>query len=344
MEQASERLAQLTSGRNVAMGELIEANQNLLAVTRKAAVMQGSVDVLEGKRRLLVRYRDRLEELVVSVEDAEITSADGDGSARSRAHAMSRIVSTAQEDLRREIARSMHDGPAQSMTNVVLQAQIVDRLIGRDAEAARAEVAELVRMVSRTLEATKTFIFEVRPMVLDDLGLLPTLRRDARERSQRAQVPIDFDSAGADRRLPVDVESTLFRMIDETLAGFVATHPEHISLRLDWGFRLVVLIATPYVPPVPVIGTADEIEASAATAAADARAAGGQEALPPALAAMMRDRVTDAAPHVREQTDTALPDDVWRGIVDRATTIGADVDLDDAGHCVRVAIDLPASG
>jgi hypothetical protein len=343
VEQASERLAQLTSGRNVAMGELIEANQNLLTITRKAAVMQGSIDVLEGKRKLLVRYRDRLEELALAVEEAEIAGGESDGAARSQVHAVSRIVATAQEDLRREIARSMHDGPAQSMTNIVMQAQIVDRLLGRDPEAARAEVDELVRMVGRTLEATKTFIFEVRPMVLDDLGLLPTLRRDARERSQRAQVPIDFDSAGADRRLPPDVESTLFRMIDETLAGFVSTRPDRVSLRLDWGIRLVILISTPYVPPVAAIGTAEEREASAVAAAAEVRAAGGQEALPPALAAMMRDRVADATPHVRDQEDTALPDVVWRGVVDRGSTIGADVDLDEAGHRVRIAIDLPAT-
>jgi two-component system sensor histidine kinase DegS len=344
VEQASERLAQLTSGRTVAVGEVIEANQSLMAVTRKAAVMQGSIDVLEGKKRMLVRYRDRLEELAASVEAAEIAVGESDGSARSQAHAVARIVSTAQEDLRREIARSMHDGPAQSMTNIVLQAQIVDRLIGKDPEAARAEVDELVRMVSRTLEATKTFIFEVRPMVLDDLGLLPTLRRDARERSQRSQVPIDFDSAGADRRLPADVESTLFRMIDEALAGYVSTRPDRISLRLDWGIRLVVIVATPYVAPIAAIGTAEEREASEVAEAAEARAAGGQEALPPALAAMMRDRVTDAAPQIRDPAGTALAEEVWRGIVDRASTIGADVDLDEEGHRVRVAIDLASPG
>jgi hypothetical protein len=338
VEQASEHLAQLTSGRNVAIGELVEANQTLLTVSRKAVVMQGSIDVLEGKRKLLVRYRDRLEELRTAVVDAEVSAVEGEGSAHGQGHGVSRIVSTAQEDLRREIARSMHDGPAQSLTNIVLQAQIVERLLGRDPEAVRAEVGELVRMVERTLEATKTFIFDVRPMVLDDLGLLPTLRRDARERSRRSQVPIDFDSVGADRRLPVDVESTLFRMIDEALAVFVSTRPERVSLRLDWDIRLVVLIATPYETPLEVIAAADGVAAAASAAAA----AAGHGELPPALAAMMRDRVADAAPRVREQAETALPDEAWRGIVDRAATIGADAELDEDGHRVRVAIDLPA--
>ena len=318
------------------MGELIEANQSLLAVARKSVVMQGSIDVLEGKRKLLVRYRDTLEDVCGAVADAEVASPDGDGRGHGQAHAVSRIIAAAQEDLRREIARAMHDGPAQSMTNIVMQAQIVERLLGRDPEAARAEVAELVRMVGRTLEATKTFIFDVRPMVLDDLGLLPTLRRDARERSQRAQVAIDFDSVGADRRLPADVESALFRMIDDALAGFVSTRPERISLRLDWGLRLVVVMATPYTPPVAAIESADA-ESPEDGPASDL------ETLSPALAAMMRDRVADATPRIREQEETALPEEVWRAVLDRAATIGADVELDEAGHRLRAAIDLPAA-
>jgi hypothetical protein len=80
-----------------------------------------------------------------------------------------------------------------------------------DPAKAGHEVRQLVAMVQQTLEATKSFIFDVRPMVLDDLGLVPTLRRAARERGRRAGVPVEFDSMGQDRRLPMDLESGLFR-------------------------------------------------------------------------------------------------------------------------------------
>jgi len=72
-----------------------------------------------------------------------------------------------------------------------------------------------VGMVQATLDATKGFIFDVRPMVLDDLGLVPTLRRATRDRGRRAHVPVEFESVGADRRLPVDIESAVFRILDE---------------------------------------------------------------------------------------------------------------------------------
>ena len=86
---------------------------------------------------------------------------------------------------------------------------------------AQGEVRQLVAMVQQTLEATKSFIFDVRPMVLDDLGLVPTLRRAARDRGRRAGVPVEFDSMGQDRRLPMDLESGLFRILDEALAAYL---------------------------------------------------------------------------------------------------------------------------
>ncbi len=193
---------------------------------------------------------------------------------------MSRLLLGAQEDLRREIARAMHDGPAQSLTNIVLQAQIVERLVEKDPSKAGNEVRQLVAMVQQTLEATKSFIFDVRPMVLDDLGLVPTLRRAARERGRRAGVAVDFDSLGPDRRLPMDLESGLFRILDEAMSAYLSARAERVSIKLDWS---------------------DQVEArvSASRAAAETRPDLTPEAesdadLPPALAAMMEDRRADA--------------------------------------------------
>ena len=119
----------------------------------------------------------------------------------------------------------MHDGPAQSLTNIVLQAQIVERLVARDPARRAGEVRQLVAMVQQTLDATKTFIFDVRPMVLDDLGLVPTLRRAARDRGRRARVAVEFESVGTDRRLPMDLESGLFRILDEALVAYLGGRP-----------------------------------------------------------------------------------------------------------------------
>ena len=227
----------------------------------------------------------------------------------------------------------MHDGPAQSLTNIVLQAQIVERLVATDPAKAGDEVRQLVAMVQQTLEATKSFIFDVRPMVLDDLGLVPTLRRAARERGRRAGVPVEFDSLGPERRLPMDLESGLFRILDEAMAAYLGARAERVSVRLDWSDQL-------------------EARVSASRATAEARTdptpeTTGDKDLPPALAAMMEDRRADARDAVEAATRDAivvLPPSTWREIQSRAATLGLTAELSADGAELRLVADRPPSG
>ncbi|HET9613282.1 MAG TPA: histidine kinase [Candidatus Limnocylindrales bacterium] len=350
--QANEKL---TTGVNLPAEDVVTLNAQLVTLTRRAAVMEAQVDVLEGKRKTLARFRDLLAELSAgyggaaavavdgvprltagSAEDGDGGSAGaGEGSTSTAAGGgpMSRIVLNAQEDLRREIARAMHDGPAQSLTNIVLQAQIVERLIGRDLDAARAELRLLQAMVQQTLDATKTFIFDVRPMVLDDLGLVPTLRRAARERGRRAGIHVDFDSIGADRRIEVDLESSLFRIIDEALAAYVSAQPDRVGIRLDWTDGVVEAEVSAGRAPTDAMASADRQLQEAIDAAA-AGAAGKD--LPPALAAMLADRRAQAETAVataRSASVVALPATTWREIQQRAASVGISVELlDDGGR------------
>jgi two-component system sensor histidine kinase DegS len=138
--------------------------------------MEAQVDILEGKLKILSRFRESLRRYSAELDRASMGgavpqhTADKLDTSTPLPPAVSRLVLAAQEDMRREIARAMHDGPAQSLTNIVLQAQIVERLLDRDPPQAKTEIGQLKDMVQHTLDATKTFIFDVRPMVLDDLG------------------------------------------------------------------------------------------------------------------------------------------------------------------------------
>ena len=149
--------------------------------------------------------------------------------------AVSRLLLGAQEDMRREIARA--DARRSGAEPDQHRPAGPDRgAPGRKAtrRGRAGEVPSWSAMVQQTLEATKTFIFDVRPMVLDDLGLVPTLRRAARDRGRRTGVAVEFESLGQDRRLPMDLESGLFRILDEALAGYLEARAEHVSLRMDW--------------------------------------------------------------------------------------------------------------
>lgn len=326
-----------------------ELNAQLVLLTKRAALMESQVDVLEGKQRALTRFRDAMTGYAEALDALPDTGTDGTTARSARGvrrgaagnvaedpigslpPAVSRLLLGAQEDMRREIARAMHDGPAQSLTNIVLQAQIVERLVRADPARASSEVAQLVAMVQQTLEATKSFIFEVRPMVLDDLGLVPTLRRASRDRGRRAGVAVDFESMGQDRRLPMDLESGLFRILDEALSGFLEARAERIEFRLDW--------------------SADQLDASMTASRTAAKASptvapdgAASKDLPPALAAMMEERRADArsaAETAQRDSIVQLPATPWREIQGRASTLGLTVELSADGSELRLLAELP---
>jgi Signal transduction histidine kinase len=340
----AERLA---TGGNVTPKELAELANQLVAVARRAALMEAQVDLLEGKRKSAARLHDAIvthaaqaralaglphqaPKKATGKDTAGYPIEDPIDEAGPMPPGVSRMILTAQEDLRREIARQMHDGPAQSLTNIVLQAQIVDRLMTIAPEKAPAEVHQLISMVQRTLDATKTFIFDVRPMVLDDLGLVPTLRRSSRDRGSRVGVAVEFESVGVDRRLPVEVESGLFRMLDDALAAHVARKPDRLSLHLDWGEHLDIELTAgkqPVAVPDPELPPE------------------GTE-LPPQLAEMVGERrrtYHEALEAARIASLSRLPDQAWRDVSSRARILGIKAEMLDDGARLHLEVELPAA-
>jgi two-component system sensor histidine kinase DegS len=130
------------------------------------------------------------------------TAAEGDKQFRDASRQVFQII----EEERMRIARDMHDGPAQSMANLVLQAEILERLLDRNPKQLVTELAEFKNSVRNALEETRQLIFDLRPMTLDDLGLVPTLRKF-------------INVVGQERRLPGNTEGVLFRIIQEALTN-----------------------------------------------------------------------------------------------------------------------------
>ena len=319
--------------------EVSDLNEQLVAVTRRSAIMESQVDVLEGKLKILGRFRESLRHYGAELDGASLggampqqTTDRLDANAPLPA-AVSRLIQAAQEDLRREIARAMHDGPAQSLTNIVLQAQIVERLLDRDPTAVKSEIGELVAMVQRTLEATKTFIFDIRPMVLDDLGLVPTLRRVARERGRRAQIPIEFESYGLDGRLPMDVETAFFRIIDEIVTGYLSSRPDLISIRLEWSDKLEARVVARREGEAEALVVEEDVEATEPGAPTSSRRGRTPEReLPDALKAMIDEQLAGSARAAKKGQLLSLPANTWREVQQRAETISCTAELADEGR------------
>ncbi len=136
----------------------------------------------------------------------------------------------AQEEEKKRIAREIHDGPAQSMANVVLRADIIEKLIDlQNIDSAKEELNDLKLIVRQNLAAVRRIIYDLRPMALDDLGLFPTLRKYIPEIAKRGNLDIQLNILGKEKRLLPPLEVALFRLIQE-LINNVIKHAEATNI------------------------------------------------------------------------------------------------------------------
>lgn len=218
------------------------ADEHSGALARRVT-MEGQLGQLQSKRKLLDRVRTLLEQAQHQLQEQsaqqaaapQTDAAPSDGGGMVDENRLLQAVVDTQEEERRRIARQVHDGPAQAMANVVLQSEISERLYEVDRDRSRQELAALRLMVNKTLQELRGFIFELRPMILDDLGLVPTLRRYVQTLNDKHAMKTDLASNGRDRRLPSEDEIAIFRLIQDSLLERIEkAQAKQISVRLEW--------------------------------------------------------------------------------------------------------------
>ena len=147
-------------------------------------------------------------------------------------------IHEAVEAERLRIARDLHDGPAQVLSNLVLEAEILERLLRRNPELVQAEIQDFRNQVTNAVADVRRFMFDLRPDSLDDLGLVATLRRFTTEWQQRTGVTCRLNVTGDEIRLPPRLEEALYRIVQEALTN-VRRHAEarlvevHLEIRSD---------------------------------------------------------------------------------------------------------------
>lgn len=213
--------------------------RNVFAMVQEVQARLGSarfqVEQIQAKQQ---RLRARQEELATlqgvlgQIDDNFKTMDHGVGPGQVQVNdALISEVIQAQEKERLRISLQMHDGPAQQLSNLILRAEICERLVDRDVSQARSELASLKKAINGTLQETRRFIFDLRPMILDDLGLVPTLRRYAQDFGEKFNLEISVAVQNLDQRFPRHYEVALFRFVQEALNN-VAKHANAGSVRI----------------------------------------------------------------------------------------------------------------
>jgi len=215
--------------------DIREAYEALNAAQEKLLIMRGQLEKLQNDQRNLQRLaglQRRLLELTTG--PVALPGDDATGSEMDLASVV-RVIQS-EEAARQSLVRKMHDGPASSLSNFILQAEICQRLFDVDTQRARAELDALKQSATATFNQVKNFIFDLRPMMLDDLGVLPTLRRYAETFQEKTGVSVQLTVTGVERRLESHIEVAFFRAVQELLNNaHVHGQATHIQILLDLG-------------------------------------------------------------------------------------------------------------
>ena len=233
--QATNRLRQVEMALDtIPRGDIQEAYTAVLDTRQRLFTMRGQLEKLQSDQRNLTRYLDLLRNILEFTNPGEYESPVSEEGEPTQPLVV-RIIE-AQERERYRLSQQMHDGPAQSLTNLILQAEICERLSDKDPERARAELVNLKNAVAATFQKVKGFILNLRPMMLDDLGLVPTLRRYVGSFSDNSAVPTHLTITGKERRVASHKEVTIFRLIQDLLNNAVEhSSASNVQINLDMG-------------------------------------------------------------------------------------------------------------
>ena len=178
--------------------------------------LQGILEMIERADHLVNQVNIVLNYLTADLKDV--------GSALENAKLKQNFtlkIIEAQEEERKRLSREIHDGPAQMLANVLLRTDLIDLAYHQKGqEAAQKEIKELKVMVRNALSEVRRIIYDLRPMALDDLGLVPTLKKYILTTEEyNPTSKINFQIYGEGQRLQPNLEVAIFRLVQECLTN-----------------------------------------------------------------------------------------------------------------------------
>ncbi len=221
---------------NVPRSDIQSVYEAALDAQQRLFIMRGKLERLQEAQKHLKNKAELLENTIKFIEQ-QSQNLDKSLKPDAKFEILEAII-RAQEDERQRLSRQMHDGPAQALSNFILQTEIALRLFDVDQNKAKEELNNLMTAATASFQRVRDFIFDLRPMMLDDLGLVPTLKRYVEAVKEKTGNEITLNVTGYERRLESYLEVMIFRAIQE-LVGNAIRHSQatRVIVRCDIGER-----------------------------------------------------------------------------------------------------------
>jgi len=213
--------------------EIRSAYDNVLDTQYRLLVMRGQLEKLQSEQtssRQQIEHLKAFRQVIIEGEKRDQITEN------SSEEVTFEMMINAQEAVRQSLSKQMHDGPAQALSNFILRVDIANRLFEIDPKRAKDELAELKTEASQTFAKVKNFISDLRPMMLDDLGLAPTLKKYIENFKDQTGTNVIVTVTGQERRYESYLEVMIFRAVQEILGNVVRhnlDYPVKITINID---------------------------------------------------------------------------------------------------------------
>jgi signal transduction histidine kinase len=191
-----------------------------------------------------LRHQERNKQLELSNQIERSRLLEAVREQREQLRALNNRLTAVQEEKQKQLAREVHDELGQALTAICINlAAIEEELPLECGSKVEERLQEAIMLTDQTLEQIRKLSLDLRPLMLDELGLVPALRSYVKQYAKRVNLKVKFEPVEFEKRLPSEIETALFRITQEALTN-VARHAQASQVHLQLHFKESTIITT----------------------------------------------------------------------------------------------------
>ncbi|MBN2256530.1 MAG: hypothetical protein JW704_01745 [Anaerolineaceae bacterium] len=207
----------------------LDAQKRYLLIRGQLEKVQSDIERWQHYENTLIKIQNFLNEQYLDAESHK------EGSVNS----IDEIIAI-EENERGRLSKLLHDGPAQALTNFILQVEIATRAFDADPNQVKEELVNLKTSAMKVFQRVRTFIYDLKPFTLEEQGLIQALKKIIEAYKEQTGIDISFKVNGTERPLGQIIETVIFRSIQEILSN-TSTYSQAslVNIQLEYNDRSI---------------------------------------------------------------------------------------------------------